>query len=203
MDEQPQPGSDAAGPSADESKRSSKKEKKRQKKQKGRGFFRSALDIAFRILPFVGIRVPGSLKSVAKGVLKGSGVKMPGGLGGKGGDFSGGGNLRDAGRLAGRMAQAAAVAGTFPGAGTSGAPVPQAGDSSGAIEGVTIEVFAQATAAMGRAAQSGGNYEQGLAALGLDLAKYQRVTSGFTVLMQQDTSLAARYAQAYQSAMSS
>ena len=173
------------------------KDKKKKKKEKGPGFFRGAFKLALKILPFVGIRIPGSLKAVAKEALGGTGLKAPDGLGGLGLGH-GGPDLRDAGRVARKVAQAASVAESLSAPGASGAVSPPGSDT---VEGITIEVFAQATAAMGRAAQAGGNYEQALTALGMDLARYQRVTAAFTELMKSDSNLGVRYAQAYQTAM--
>ncbi len=82
---------------------------------------------------------------------------------------------------------------------TGSAPAASAGVDT--VEGISIEVFARATAAMAKAAQSGGNYDQALAEFGLDLARYQRITTAFTQLMQNDPSLSSRYANAYQAAM--
>ncbi len=74
-----------------------KKDKKKEKKGKGRGFLRGLFDVALRVLPFAGIRIPGSVKGVAKDLLRDSGVKMPSGTGGLAGGGTGA-DLRDVGR---------------------------------------------------------------------------------------------------------
>lgn len=70
------------------------------------------------------------------------------------------------------------------------------------VEGVTVEQWAQAAAAMGSAAGDEAKAAEALAGLGMDRAKYDRVNDEFQARMQRDTNfvIAGIYGKAFSGA---